>query len=72
MGRASVGCANQDFQDYGGFTGLGRCVASFSPSDPSVRHWDRLWSSPVKGEGDSVGWFGLLLPRPVGTALKPV
>ena len=36
-----------------------------------VRHWDRLWSSLVKGEGDSVGVV-LLLPRPVDTALKPV
>ena len=26
-----------------------------SPSAPSVRRWDRLWSSAVKGEGDSVG-----------------
>ena len=25
--------------------------ASFSPSAPSVRHWDRLWFSLVKGEG---------------------
>ena len=23
-----------------------------SPSAPSVRHWDRLWSSAIKGEGD--------------------
>ena len=37
-----------------------------------VRHWDRLWSSAIKGEGDSVGCFGLLLPHPVDTALKPV
>ena len=73
MGRASVGCENQDFQDYGGFTGLGRCYASFSPSDPSVRHWDRLFdSSPIKGDGDSVGWFVLLSARAVDTALKPV
>ena len=24
-----LGFQNQDLQDYGGFTGLGRCVASF-------------------------------------------
>ena len=36
-----------------------------------VRHWDRLWSSAVKGEGD-FGGVVLLSPRPVGTALKPV
>ena len=31
-------------------------------------------SSPIKGEGDSVGWVGLLAPshRSVDTALKPV
>ena len=29
-------------------------------------------SSPIKGEGDSVGCFGLLLPCSVDTALKPV
>ena len=33
-------------------TGVGVLI---SPSDPSVRHWERLWSSAVKGEGDSVG-----------------
>ena len=50
--RACLVRQNQDLRDYGGFTGLGRCVASFSPSDPSVRHWDRLFdSSPIKGEG---------------------
>ena len=27
------------------------CVVLLSPSAPSVRHWDRLWSSPIKGEG---------------------
>ena len=32
----------------------------FTPA-PSVRHWDRLWSSAIKGEGDSVGWFGLVV-----------
>ena len=37
-----------------------------------VRHWDRLWSSLVKGEGEFGGCVGLLLPRPVDTALKPV
>ena len=25
-----------------------------------VRHWDRLWSSAVKGEGE-YGWFGLVV-----------
>ena len=39
-----------------------------SPSAPSVRHWDRLWSSSIKGEGD---WW-VLSPRPVDVALKPV
>ena len=29
-------------------------------------------SSPIKGEGDLVGCFVLLPPRPVDTALKPV
>ena len=29
-------------------------------------------SSPIKGEGDSVGCVVLLLPRPVDIALKPV
>ena len=28
-------------------TGVGVLI---SPSAPSVRHWDRLWSSAVKGE----------------------
>ena len=31
-----------------------------------------LISSPIKGEGDSVGCFGLLYAHPVDTALKPV
>ena len=41
-----------------------------SPSAPSVRHWDRLWSSAVEGEGELVGCFGLacspspLIPLP--------
>ena len=26
-------------------------MLSCSPSAPSVRHWDRLWSSAAKGEG---------------------
>ena len=50
-----------------------RGVASFSSSDPSVRHWDRLFdSSPIKGEGDLVGWFVLLpaLPYPSGLRIK--
>ena len=29
-------------------------------------------SSPIKGEGELVGCFGLLSPHPVDTALKPV
>ena len=28
-----------------------------------VRHWDRLWSSIVKGEGELVGCFVLLSTR---------
>ena len=50
-------------------------VLSCSPSDPSVRHWDRLFdSSSIKGEGNNGGWFGLLLPRvahrPSGLRIK--
>ena len=41
-----------------------------SPSTPSVRHWDRLWSSAVKGEVDMV--VRRYPHRPVDTALKPV
>ena len=33
-------------------TGVGVLI---SPSAPSVRHWDRLWSSAVKGLG-VYGW----------------
>ena len=39
---------------------LPRCM-DFHPHS-RVRHWDRLWSSIVKGEGDSVGCFGLFHP----------
>ena len=28
-------CQNQDSQDYGGFSGLGRCVASFYGFPPT-------------------------------------
>ena len=45
-----------------------------SPSDPSVKGWDRLFdSSPIKGEGED-GWFVLLSPvlpcRPVVSRLR--
>ena len=52
-----------DLRDWEGVGAL------FSPSDPSVRHWDRLFdSSPMKGEGDNAGWFGLV----VGPAASPL
>ena len=35
-----------------------------------VRHWDRLWSSLVKGEGDNGGCVVLLSPRPVDSRLR--
>ena len=36
-----------------------------------VRHWDRLWSSPIQGRGDCVGWVGLaVVPRPVDSRLR--
>ena len=35
-----------------------------------VRHWDRLWYSPIKGEGDSVGCVVLLSPHPVDSRLR--
>ena len=63
---------NQDFQDYGDFQDWIPAYAGMTV------WWDCLVftlafdSSPIKGEGDSVGWFVLLLPCPVDTALKPV
>ena len=58
-----LGFQNQDLQDYGGFTGLGRCWCIVFTLWSRVRHWDRLFdSSPIKVEGEYVGWFGLLLP----------
>ena len=42
-----------------------------SPSDPSVRHWDRLFdSSPIKGEGELVGCFVLLSAQPLTSGLR--
>ena len=34
-----------------------------------VRHWDRLWSSAVKGEGED-GWRCLIVAPPCGYCLK--
>ena len=39
------------FPAYAGMTVRGWLCCLVSPSAPSVRHWDRLWSSLVKGEG---------------------
>ena len=52
-----------------GFAGLGRCGTSFSPSAPSVRHWDRLWSSTIKGEVDG-GWLVVLYAPPFTSGLR--
>ena len=46
-----------------GFTGLGRVVASFSPSDPSVMHWTGLSPLPSRERG-----FGRLFWLVVGPA----
>ena len=47
-------------------------ILSCSPFAPVSSTGTGFDSSPIKGEGDSVGWFGLLYARPVDTALKPV
>ena len=46
----------------GGLRGGIAALHDFHPHS-RVRHWDRLWPSLVKGEGDSVGCVGLFHPR---------
>ena len=80
MGK-QVGCVTKwlvvpRFVFESGFTGLWRicriwtmrCIVFTLCS--RVRHWDRLWSSPVKGEGDNGGCVVLLSPRPVDSRLR--
>ena len=43
----------------GGLRGLG-CFGLVHPHS-RVRHWDRLWSSLVKGEGEFGGCVGLVV-----------
>ena len=62
---------NDGLRDYEDLQDWDDALHRFHPHS-RVRHWDRLWSSAVKGEGDSVGCFVLLSPHPVDTALKPV
>ena len=53
----------------GGLRGGIAALHDFHPHS-RVRHWDRLWSSLVKGEGDSVGCVVLLTARPLTSGLR--